>query len=191
MKNLIPIAFTVLMVIGVSSVGNTPVFKEGLEESEEKAIVDTEEIHILTDEELSLLYTCKPEERKQDDSIVEYSYEEAQMIMKLAKAEHGNEDALAQAYVMATINNRVKSDGFPNTVEEVIFQKDPIQFTTTINGKYEEAIPDSNSHLALAMIEKGEVSHDAFYFEADWMENSWQSQNRDYAFEYKGTRYYK
>ena len=143
----------------------------------------------LTDEELSLLYSYKFDARI--DTCLEVTQEEAELLMKVAVLENGDHDALAQAYVMSTILNRVKDENFPNTISEVVFQ--------TVNGKpqfhtakkIKSAKPNLNSHVALYLIESRQVESDALFFEAEWVEDSWASRNREYLFSYDGTRYYR
>lgn len=157
---------------------------------ETKEIIETQEVHVLTRADFEKLYTCKQDIRKTDSSCIEVTYEEAQQLMRVAKAESGYND-FSQAYIMGVVKNRVDSDLFPNTISEVIFQKNPVQFSSTVDGAYDGAEIDVNSHIALAMLERGEIDHVALYFEASWLEGSWQSKNREFLFEYGGTRYYK
>lgn len=156
------------------------------EVSAEEEIIET---HILTDEELSLLYLCK--EDVNCDTCLVISQEDAERLMKIAVVEDYT-DAESQAHVMATILNRVESDDFPNSIDGVIHQKvnGKYQFSTVANGKYDKAEPNVDSHLALAMIEKGEVETDALYFEASYAKNTWQSNNLIYLSTIGGTKYY-
>lgn len=110
-------------------------------------------------------------------TICELTYEEAQMLMKIAMAEAEEDGVEGQAMVMAVVLNRVKDDRFPNTIEEVIFQDK--QFSPISDGRYYKVNPDVNSHLALAEIEKGNyLNVKALYFEN--AVSSWQSDNCEY-----------
>jgi N-acetylmuramoyl-L-alanine amidase len=42
-------------------------------------------------------------------------------------------------YVVDVVLNRVDSDKFPNTVEDVIYQMNPTQFSTMVDGAFERA----------------------------------------------------
>ncbi len=189
LKKLLAIILTIGMCVGISYVG-IEVDKQYGESEEPIEVIETQEVHVLTREDYEKLYTCKQDVRKTDDSIIEVTYEEAQQLMRVAKAESGYND-FSQAYIMGVVTNRVENELFPNTISEVIFQKNPVQFSSTVDGGYNKAEIDVNSHLALAMLERGEVDHNALYFEASWLEDSWQSHNREFLFEYGGTRYYK
>lgn len=85
--------------------------------------------------------------------ITEVSYEDAQMLMKIAQAEAGNQGIEGMAAVMRVVLNRVESNTFPDTVKLVIEQ--PNQFESYSNGSYKKAVPSLECHLALAELERG------------------------------------
>ena len=118
----------------------------------------------------------------------EITYDEAQMLMKIAQAEAGIDGKQGMAMVMAVVLNRVDDDRFPDSIEEVIFQEH--QFSPIADGRYEEAEPDVECHLALAEIERGEYNTvDALYFEN--ASQSWQASNCEYLGTVGHHRFYK
>ena len=145
-----------------------------------------EAVHILTDNELGRLYSCNPQPI--NDTCICLSMEDAEMLMKVAVLEDYT-DEISQAYIMSIIINRVESDQFPNTVREVIEQEG--QFLKLTDKKYINAVPDVNSHLALALIEGREIKTDFLFYEALWVKDSWASKHRGKAVEYGGSRFYK
>lgn len=152
---------------------------------------ETKEVHYLTDDELSSLYLCK--EDVNCDTCLIVSQEDAIRLMKIGVVEDYT-SAESQANIQAVILNRVASPDFPNTVEGVIKQKDKngkYQFSTVASGKYDKAEPDVDSHLALAMIESGQIKTDALYFEAAWAKDTWQSNNLEYVGTVGQTKFYK
>lgn len=141
---------------------------------------------VLTDEELSTLYSLKQEEN--NESCLELTVEEAELLMKSAYHEdHTN--ALSQAYIMSEVLNRVASPDFPNTIKEVLNQKN--QFMNTDSKAFKAIEPDVNSHIALYLIESGQVQTDFLFHEALTASNSWQSKHREVSLEYGGTRFYR
>ena len=146
--------------------------------------------NVLTEDELSLLYTCEEESIK--DTCITITQEEAEMLMKIAVIEDYT-DAESQAWIIQTILNRVESPSFPNTVQEVLSQKKGKikQFASYGTSKYTAAEPDVNSHIALAMVEKGEITTDALYFEASYCKDTWQSRNLEYVGSVGSSRFYK
>lgn len=80
-----------------------------------------------------------------DDYItIEKKKQEAQKVLndaillsRLIQAEAGNQDAEGMCLVADVVMNRVRSDRFPNTIEEVIFQEG--QFGVVTDGVLEKA----------------------------------------------------
>lgn len=94
----------------------------------------------------------------------EFTYEEAQMLMRIAEAEAGNQGVEGMKMVMAVILNRVQNEDYPDTIEEVIFQ--PHQFQPTKDGRYYSVDISSEAHIALAEIETGEpIDEEVIAFE--------------------------
>lgn len=118
----------------------------------------------------------------------EITYDEAQMLMKIAQAEAGGDGKDGMAMVMAVVLNRVEDERFPDSIEGVIFQEH--QFSPIKDGRYYEAEPDAECHMALAEIERGEYDTvDALYFEN--ASESWQSKNCVYLGSVGHHRFYK
>ncbi len=185
MKRAIAIVLTGLLV---AEVGLNETVTEINNESNTKEIVDTT---VLSYEDYSLLYSYKNEVI--NDTCLSLSTEDAQRLMRIAVVEDST-SIESQAMIMKTVLNRVESEYFPNTVEEVIFQKNingTYAFSTVANGSYQRAVPNIDSHLALAMVEGNWIETEALFFEAEWAENTWQSINRDYLETVGGTKFYK
>lgn len=122
----------------------------------------------------NLVRESEVEHRQGDLGI---TYEEGQMLMKMAMAEAESDGVEGKAMVMAVILNRVNDDRFPDSIERVIFQEG--QFTPITDGRYKKAVPDVECNLALAEIEMGEYSTiDSLYFENAG--SCWQSKNCKY-----------
>ena len=98
----------------------------------------------------------------QPQKAIEIEYTDAQLLLKVAQAEAGNQGYYGMWMVMSVVLNRVESEEFPNTIEEVIYQ--PNQFATA--GYLDKIEPSSDSHYALAMIESGEVAKNIIAFES-------------------------
>lgn len=80
------------------------------------------------------------QEISQDESTGGYLVtKEMVMLAQLVQAEAGNQDLKGKRLVADVVLNRVDSEKFPNTIEEVIFQKDPVQFSVTVSGAFERA----------------------------------------------------
>ena len=69
----------------------------------------------------------------QDD----YELEQKRMLAALVQAEAGNQPLTGMRFVVDVVLNRVDDPRFPDTIEEVIFQKN--QFSVTTNGAFNNA----------------------------------------------------
>lgn len=120
--------------------------------------------------------------------VIEVSYEDAQMLMKIAQAEAGNQGIEGMSAVMCVVLNRVMNDNYPDTIEEVI--KQPYQFESYTNGMFDNAEPSTDCHLALAQVERG-LSTDKEIIGFETVENG-ESLTRyfDYAYTIKDHNFY-
>lgn len=140
----------------------------------------------LNREDYEKLYSLFSDGNK--DTCIDISYEDAQILMKIAVLED-HTDEVSQAYIMTIILNRLNSDDFPNTIKEVVEQEG--QFLQLTDPRYKKAHPDANSHIALALVESGKVKTDYLYYEALYVKNSWASKHRGKPDEYGESRFYK
>lgn len=124
---------------------------------------------------------------------LEFGEEDALMLHKISIAEAGGESVESMALVMLVVLNRTNSESFPDTIEEVIFQRvnNVAQFTPTKDGGYNKVEPNEKSKKAMELVLSGwDESQNALYFEA-CKGKSWHSKNLDLLFEKDGIRFYK
>ena len=89
--------------------------------------------------------------------------EDLQILYKITSAERGAGTQQQQEYVVSVILNRVLSSKFPNTVHDVVFQKN--QFQPTRNGAYEAAVPSQTTIDAVNnVVQNGDTAKYAVYF---------------------------
>ncbi len=99
-------------------------------------------------------------------------------VAKMAMAEAEGEDIEGKALVILVILNRVESEEFPNSIIEVLSQKNA--FTSYGNGRYNQVEPDADCKAALKLVKKGwDESQGALYFEhtPETGKNTWHSRN--------------
>ena len=104
----------------------------------------------------------KPAEITYQPSItsIDLDAEETYLLAKIAMAEAEGEDTEGKALVIMVVLNRVWSNRFPNSVEEVIMQKN--QFSVTQEGgRWWKVEPNEDCYKALDMIvaEQWDESH--------------------------------
>jgi N-acetylmuramoyl-L-alanine amidase len=121
----------------------------------------------------------------------DWDSEDSYLLMKIAMAEAEGEDIEGKAYVMMVVLNRVKSDEFPNTVRDVIFEKK--QFSPISNGRYDRVEPNEECYEALrmVMVDKWDKSQGALYFESNKDPDNWHSRNLEYLYTHGCHRFYK
>lgn len=116
--------------------------------------------------------------------------EDERMLAKIAMAEAEGESVEGKALVILVVLNRVWSDEFPDSIEEVIFQKN--QFSPVAEGgRYWTTEPDAGCYEALEPVMGGwDESQGAFYFESTGRDG-WHSQNLEFLFEFGGHKFYR
>ena len=111
-----------------------------------------------------------------------YNSEDLYWLSRIISAESRGEPLEGQIAVGNVVLNRVKSDEFPNTVKDVIFDsRYAVQFTPVANGAiYQEPTP--TAVLAAKMcLEGANTAGDSLYFFAPAVSaGSWITQNRVY-----------
>ena len=158
-----------------------------------EGVVETMELpelpHYLTDEDLSRLYTCKGDIRKDDQNIIELSYDDAQLLMKVGRCEGGPGEE-GQLWVMNTIYNRLEQK-WGNSLWEILNNEK--QFAVVTSGAYKNADVNVNSHIALAKLEMGiDPTDGALYWESNTNSpDSWHKRNLSFIKEVEGNLFYK
>lgn len=94
----------------------------------------------------------------------EIRFGEMELIAQLVMAEAGNQDLTGKRYVVDVVLNRVDSDDFPNTVEEVIFQEN--QFSVIEDGAFDEAgwTITEECYEAVKLEYEERLNYDILYF---------------------------
>ena len=114
------------------------------------------------------------------------TYEEEQLLLKLAVAEAGNQGSDGMWLVMSVVMNRIESEDFPDSLTEVIYE--PHQFSSVSDGRIDEVEISQGAIEALARIKEGDIAPEIIGFEVKASEVLDQYFAR--AFEYKDHRFY-
>lgn len=77
-----------------------------------------------------------------EDDISQFTEEEIELIALITMAEAEGESEYGKRLVIDTIINRVNSEYFPDTVDEVIYQ--PYQFESAWNGRVDRCYVDED-----------------------------------------------
>lgn len=138
-----------------------------------------------------------------DCNTVEQDYrmlldeEELDILLRIVEAEAGCEDEEGKLLVANVVLNRVESEDFPDTVSEVVFQKEKgvTQFSPVSNGKIWTVKVSDETVDAVERALKGEdISDGALYFAArkyaDDERMKWFDDNLVFLFEHGGHEFF-
>ena len=126
------------------------------------------------------------------------SHEDKQILYKIVEAEAGNEDRIGKILVANVILNRLEDKQFPDTIEEVVYQRngDVVQFSPVANGSFDTAVPDYDTIEAVDAALTGEdYSQGALFFAArlyaDDSKMRWFDENLEKVLEHGGHEFYR
>ena len=198
-KNMIwhIIIITIIMIIALY---NMP--KIVIVEKENTSKVSESYSNKTTTPYVSNLTTFEPQTEEESSEIeVDYypeftyskdwSAKESYLLARIAMAEAEGCNTQTKTLIIMCVLNRVWSDEFPNTIEEVIFQEN--QFSPIDNGRWDRVEPNEDCYEAVKIVmeAKYDYSGGATYFENCADEDNWHSRNLEYLYESEGIRFYK
>ena len=103
------------------------------------------------------------------EPVHKLSEEDYQVLLRIVEAEAGCEDVKGKMLVAGVIMNRVESSKFPDTVKEVVFQRERgvAQFSPISDGRYERVRVSEETREAVERVLYGEdITEGALYFAA-------------------------
>jgi spore germination cell wall hydrolase CwlJ-like protein len=125
-----------------------------------------------------------------DPPPAEWNEEERYAMARMAMAEAEGEDTEGKALVILVIKNRVEDEHFPDTVEDVISQRNA--FSSYSNGRYDRVEPDEDCYAALSLVESGwDESQGATFFEADATADTWHAKHLQMLYVHGAHTFYK
>ena len=120
----------------------------------------------------------------------DWGAEDDEILLKVAMAEAEGESTEGKALVILVVLNRVWSDDFPDSIEDVVFQES--QFSVTLDGgRYYTTTPNEDCYEALELVKHGwDESQGALFFES-CDGGSWHSENLEFLYQVGNHRFYK
>lgn len=129
-------------------------------------------------------------EAETETSVTEYEYD---ILLHIVAAEARGCDLKGQILVANVILNRIEDEHFPDTIEEVVFQKN--QFSPVVQGTlWDTPVTDSVREAVDYALEGVDYSQGALFFsararlEGDSM--AWFDSNLEWLFEHDGHEFY-
>ena len=114
--------------------------------------------------------------------MYEVQEKDKEILLRIAQAEATGGSVTDKALVMQVVMNRVYNEDFPDTIEEVVFADNPVQFSPTADGRYWTCEPDEDCEIALEQVVCGEYAWcDALFFARKGLK-CWASTHKEYLF---------
>lgn len=198
-KNMIwhIIIITIIMIIALCNMPRVIAEKEDTSKSVSESYSNK-----TTTPYVSNLVTFEPQTEEESSEIeVDYypeftyskdwSAKESYLLARIAMAEAEGCNTQTKTLIIMCVLNRVWSDEFPDTIEEVIFQEN--QFSPIDNGRWDRVEPNEDCYEAVKVVmeAKYDYSDGATYFESCSNEDNWHSRNLEFLYESEGIRFYK
>ena len=141
------------------------------------------------------------EEQQEMKMCPEFSYsrdwdeDEEYLLAKIAMAEAEGESIQCKTLVIMTVLNRVQDEQFPDSIEDVIFQKtgDTYQFSCIGNGRWDRVKPSDDCYEAVEVVKQNQYDYsgNCLYFESCEEEDNWHSRNLTFLYQCGDLRFYQ
>lgn len=130
--------------------------------------------------------------------VYDISEEDYEALLRIVEAEAGGEDEDGKLLVANVVLNRLNDDAFPDTVKEVIFQREngTTQFSPVRNGRYYTVTVSEETVSAVERALMGEdISEGALFFAARKYANPdkmrWFDEKLTFLFEHGGHEFFR
>jgi len=131
------------------------------------------------------------------ETVINITEEDYDVLLRIVQAEAGGEDEKGKMLVANVILNRVNNEKFPDTVKEVVFQREngTAQFSPVSDGRYETVTISEETVEAVNKVLEGEDnSKGALYFvsrkAADPEKMKWFDECLTFLFEHGGHEFF-
>lgn len=127
---------------------------------------------------------------------LDISEQDKYLLAKINECEAGNQNIRTRELVILVVLNRVKSDDFPDTIEEVIKENHNgvYQFSPLMQGgNWYNTEPTEEAYKAVDNVLNSmyDYSGGALYFESCEDEDNWHSRNLEFLYKSGDMRFYK
>lgn len=181
-------ALTITMVLKPINTQAKYIIGNGISDGKECILKEGLEYKGIPTKELELILNKKMEIKTETENPrTKYTDREILLLKQLSVAEANGEGVEGMVYVMQTVENRVASDLFPNSIEEVIYENG--QFST-VPAALERAVPTAEADKAFEQL--GDFNNQGqLFFESVSCKGTWASSHRQVLYSYGGHRFYR
>lgn len=129
--------------------------------------------------------------------IINATQQDIDVLMKIVEAEAGGEDRTGKLLVANVVINRVKNKSFPNSIKDVVYQKNEnvTQFSPVSNGRINQVcVSEETKEVVYSALRGEDVSQGALFFLArkysDPSNVEWFDNNLRFLFSHGGHDFY-
>ena len=101
-----------------------------------------------------------------------YSEEDLYLLSHVICGECNNCDWKMKTWVGSVVLNRVADPRFPSTLQEVIFQNNPLQYSCTVDGNFYKEPNEETIDAAKYLLENGSVLPENVIFQAEFKQGT-------------------
>ena len=101
-----------------------------------------------------------------------YTEDELYLLSHLICGEVEGCDRQMKTYVGSVVLNRVADSRFPDTLEGVIYQNDPLQYSCTVDGNFEKEPGEETIEVAKYLLENGSQLPPNVIFQAEFKQGT-------------------
>lgn len=101
-----------------------------------------------------------------------YTENDLYVLSHIISAEAGNCNEDMMIAVGSVVLNRVNDERFPDTIEEVVFQKDPVQYAPTEDGNYWDEPVEAAVDVAQMLLEEGSQIPEKVVWQAEFSQGT-------------------
>lgn len=137
------------------------------------------------------------EETAATSQVLAFSEEDYNNLLRIVEAEAGGEDEKGKILVANVVINRVMDEDFPDSITEVIFQKENgvTQFSPVSNGRiFKVSVSEETIEAVNKALGGEDYSQGALYFAARKYANSdnmrWFDESLEFLFEHGGHEFF-
>lgn len=117
-----------------------------------------------------------------------YSDDDLYVLSHIINAEAGSDSCSHEHRIAvgSVVLNRVKAKDFPDTIREVVFQNNPVQYTPTINGTFDNEPSEDSVETAKFLLENGSQIPEECIWQAEFLQGSgeWNHYDTPYSTTY-------
>lgn len=117
-------------------------------------------------------YADTTETEAETETEAAYSEDDLYLLSHLICGEVEGCSRQMKTYVGSVVLNRIADSRFPNTLKEVIYQNNPLQYSCTVDGNFEKEPGEETIEVAKYLLENGSQLPPNVIFQAEFKQGT-------------------